>query len=74
MAYLPYIQVILAILLATGVLLQRSEAGLGAGFGGEGSFGTRFTRRGFEKFLFLATIVVAVLFVASALAPLILSR
>ena len=74
MAYLPYIQVILAVLLSAGVLLQRSEAGLGAGFGGEGSYGTRFTRRGFEKFLFKATIVVAVLFVASALAPFFLAR
>lgn len=74
MAYLTYIQVILAVLLATGVLLQRSEAGLGAGFGGEGSYGTRFTRRGFEKFLFFATIVIAVGFVASVLAPLFLSR
>ncbi len=74
MTYLPYIQVALAILLSVGVLLQRSEAGLGAGFGGEGSFGTRFTRRGFEKFLFNATILVAILFVASALAPFFLSK
>ena len=70
MAYLPYIQVTLSILLAAGVLLQRSEAGLGAGFGGEGSFGTRFTRRGFEKFLFVGTIVIAILFATSALIPL----
>lgn len=74
MAYLPYIQVILAFLLVAGVLLQRSEAGLGAGFGGEGSYGTRFTRRGFEKVLFNATILVAILFALAALAPLFLSR
>jgi protein translocase SecG subunit len=74
MAYLPYIQVVLAVLLSAGVLLQRSEAGLGAGFGGEGSYGTRFTRRGFEKFLFMGTIVLAILFVGSTLAPLFLSR
>ena len=70
MAYLPYIQVILAILLIAGVLLQRSEAGLGAGFGGEGSYGTRYTRRGGEKLLFNATIGIAVLFCLSFLAPL----
>ncbi len=70
MAYLPYIQVILSILLIAGVLLQRSETNLGTGFGGDGSFGTRFTRRGFEKFLFNMTLVIAILFAASALAPL----
>jgi protein translocase SecG subunit len=74
MAYLPYIQVILALLLIGGVLLQRSEAGLGAGFGGEGSYGARFTRRGGEKFLFNATIAVSILFALSVLTPLLLSR
>jgi len=74
MAYLPYIQVGLSILLIAGVLLQRSEGDLGAGFGGQGSFGTRFMRRGFEKFLFRATILAAVLFVASTLASLLLAR
>ena len=74
MAYLPYIQVVLAALLIGGVLLQRSEAGLGAGFGGEGSYGTRFTRRGGELFLFRTTILIATLFALSALAPFFLSR
>jgi protein translocase SecG subunit len=67
---LPYLQVGLSILLITGVLLQRSEAGLGAGFGGEGSTGGRFMRRGFEKLLFNGTVIVAVLFALSVLAPL----
>ncbi len=70
MAYLPYIQVILSILLTAGILLQRSEASLGSGFGGDGSFGARFTRRGFEKFLFNVTLVLAILFGVSALLPL----
>lgn len=74
MAYLPYIQVLLAFLLIGGVLLQRSEAGLGAGFGGDGSYGTRFTRRGTEKLLFNATILVSILFALSVLVPLFLSR
>ncbi len=67
---LPYIQVILSVLLVVGVILQRSEAELGAGFGGDGATGTRFTRRGLEKLLFRATILVAILFVLSTLAPL----
>ncbi len=63
---LPYIQVILSLLLIAGVLLQRSDAGLGAGFGGDGGSVGHFARRGFEKTLFLGTIVVAILFAASA--------
>ncbi|MBI1974609.1 MAG: preprotein translocase subunit SecG [Candidatus Zambryskibacteria bacterium] len=71
---LPYIQVGLSILLVAGVLLQRSEASLGAAFGGGDSTGTRFARRGFEKILFNFNIIVAILFVASAFAPLLLNR
>jgi len=73
MAYLPHIQVILAVLLVAGILLQRSEAGLGAGFGGEGGTGIRFVRRGFERLLFFGTIVLAILFAIATLLPLILS-
>lgn len=74
MTYLPYIQVALSVILIAGVLLQRSESGLGAGFGSEGSTGGRFMRRGFEKLLFNGTIIVAVLFAISALVPLVLGR
>jgi len=70
-AYLPYIQVILSVLLVGLILLQRSEAGLGAGFGGEGSGGARFVRRGFERTLFFATVFAAILFVFSTITPLI---
>ena len=70
MNYLPYIQVALSVLLVAGVLLQRSESGLGAGFGNDSTAGTRFMRRGFEKVLFNGTILVAILFVLSTLAPL----
>jgi len=63
---LPYIQVVLAILAIVGVLLQRSEAGLGGAFGG-GDTNTHFhTRRGAEKFIFIGTVVVSLLLVASA--------
>lgn len=71
---LPYIQIILSILLVTGVLLQRSEASLGGAFGGASANGGRFMRRGFEKILFNATIVVAILFVLSAFTSLLLTR
>jgi len=71
---LPYIQIILSLLLITGVLLQRSEASLGAAFGGDSATGGRFTRRGLEKILFNATLVVAILFVLSAFTSLLLNR
>ncbi len=73
MGYLAFIQVALAVLLIAGVLLQRSEAGLGAGFGSEGFSAGRFVRRGLEKRLFQTTILIGILFVLSVLAPLFLN-
>lgn len=67
---LSVIQIILAVLLTVSVLLQQSEAGAGGAFGGSDSVSTWKTRRGFEKFLFFFTIIVAVLFVASAIVAL----
>ena len=71
---LPYIQILLSLLLIAGILLQRSEASLGAAFGGDSAMGGRFMRRGFEKTLFNATIVIAVLFALSAFGSLLLGR
>jgi protein translocase SecG subunit len=61
---LPYIQIFLAVMLVTAILMQQTDASLGAVFGGGdgGPSGGR-TRRGFEKTLFKATIVLAILFV-----------
>lgn len=61
---LPWAQIILAVILSATILLQRSGAGIGA-LGGDISV-THHTKRGFEKFLFSVTIVVAILFTASA--------
>ncbi len=64
-SFLPYIQIVLAVLIILGVLLQQSETSLGGAFGA-GDSGTAFhTRRGFERFLFIGTIVVCVIFVAT---------
>lgn len=72
---LSYIQIILAVLLTIGVLLQQSDAGAGSAFGGGDNFSSGLhTRRGFEKFLFYATIIIAILFVASAFAAIFLNR
>ena len=63
---LPFIQIILAVALVALVLLQRSEAGVGGAFGGEDGGSGHFARRGFERTLFISTIVVAILFTLSA--------
>ncbi|MFA7253960.1 MAG: preprotein translocase subunit SecG [Patescibacteria group bacterium] len=65
------LQIIFAILLTLFVLLQQRGSGLGMAFGGEGN--VYRSRRGIEKFLFYATIAVAVLFCASALATVFLA-
>ena len=68
---LPYIQIILAVILIALVLMQTSEAGVGGSFGGADNWNSGFhTRRGFEKFLFNATIVVGILFAAASLVAL----
>ncbi|MBU6370868.1 MAG: preprotein translocase subunit SecG [Patescibacteria group bacterium] len=68
---LPYVQVLLAVLLVACILMQRSDAGAGGVFGGADNWNAGYhTRRGFEKFIFNATIVIAVLFAAASLAAL----
>lgn len=69
--FLPYIQIVLSVLLVAGILLQQSAAGLGGAFGD--NFSSAFhTRRGFEKTVFNASIVLAILFVISAVASFLL--
>ena len=67
-ATLPYIEITLSLLLIVGIVLQQRGANLGGAFGGDNFASTFYKRRGAEKFLFQATIVVAILFVASAVA------
>ncbi len=69
---LPYAQIALAFLLAVVILLQQTGAGVGGAFGGADSTSGFHTRRGAEKVLFYATIVIAILFALSALAALVL--
>lgn len=70
---LPYIQIILSILLVVVILLQKSEAGLGGAFGGgDGSNAIHYTRRGFEKTLFISTFVLAILFAVTSFVALLI--
>ncbi len=66
---LPGIQIVIAILLIGAILLQQRGAGLGGAFG-DSAGGTYYKRRGAELFLFRASIVLAVLFAATALVAL----
>lgn len=60
------------VLMIACVLLQQRGASLGAGFGSSGELYT--TRRGLDKNLFEATIILAVIFVLSILAGLLLPQ
>lgn len=64
-AGLPYIQIALSLLLIAGIVLQNRGASLGGAFGGDNFASTFYKRRGAEKFLFNATIIIALLFVLS---------
>jgi len=65
---LPYAEIVLSLLLIVGIVLQQRGASLGGAFGGDNFASTFYKRRGAERFLFRATVVVAILFVASAVA------
>jgi preprotein translocase subunit SecG len=68
MIWLNIILIIISIALVTAILMQNRSAGLGAAFGG--STEGFHVRRGGEKRLFQATIVLAVLFLLTAFAHL----
>jgi protein translocase SecG subunit len=64
---LPYAQITLSILLTATILLQQRGSNLGGAFGGDNFSAAFHKRRGAELFLFRSTIVLGILFVASAL-------
>ena len=63
---LMVIQVIVSILLSVAILTQNKGSGLGATFGGTGEFYA--SKRGAEKFLHNATIVLALIFLVNSVA------
>ncbi|MFA5748408.1 MAG: preprotein translocase subunit SecG [Candidatus Absconditabacterales bacterium] len=64
-------QIVVSILLMVAILLQNKGAGLGGVFGGTGG-GVYMTKRGLEKKLFVATIVLAAIFILLSLGAVIL--
>lgn len=75
MKYLPQIlqlsNIIAMVLIIIFVTLQNRSQGLSTVFGGSG--GITATRRGFEKWLFYATIVVAIIFVGLSVTNLLIA-
>jgi len=61
-----------SVLLVVAILMQKRGAGLGGVFGGEGS--VYMTKRGAEKVIYIATIVLGVAFVLLSLVSLVISR
>lgn len=59
---LNIIQIIVSVIIIIAILLQQRGTGLSAAFGGEGN--VYRTKRGLEKSLHIATIVLAVIFLA----------
>ena len=70
---LPYVQIVLSALLIGAIVLQRTGASLGGAFGADNFSSGFHTRRGLEKTLFYATIIIGLLFAASALINLVIS-
>jgi len=64
---LPFVQIVLSVLLVGAILLQQSEGSLGSAFGGSQAGNAWRTKRGLEKQLFVATIIIAILFIASSI-------
>ena len=64
---LPLVELVIALLLGTAILLQRSnESGIGS-LGGDAGGASYYTKRGFERTFFIATIVLGVLFALGSL-------
>jgi protein translocase SecG subunit len=68
---LPYSQLAISVLLTITILMQNRGSGLSAAFGGD--FGGFYTKRGLEKFLYITSSILGFLFIANALATVILS-
>lgn len=63
-------QVVVSCLLIAAILLQQRGTGLSSAFGGDSNVYRK--KRGFEKILFISTIILSVLFISGSLVNLFL--
>jgi len=68
---LPWVQVALSVLLIAAILLQQSGTDTGGALGGGEGTSWQHSKRGVEKVLFNATIIIALLFAVSSFLALI---
>ncbi|HUD02917.1 MAG TPA: preprotein translocase subunit SecG [Candidatus Paceibacterota bacterium] len=71
---LPVVQIVLSVLLIGCILLQQTGASLGGAFGGDNFSAAFHTRRGSEKVLFYASIILGILFALSCIVALMLNK
>lgn len=71
MMWFNIIMIVVSVLFVIAVLLQQRGAGLSGTFGGDGS-GAYHTKRGLERVIFIATIILSVLFIGGAFIRLLL--
>ncbi|MCF7907005.1 preprotein translocase subunit SecG [Patescibacteria group bacterium] len=69
---LSIVQIIISLLLVAAVLMQSREGGLSNVFGGGGE--VYRTKRGLEKNLFVATIILAAIFIGLGIARFLLAK
>ena len=62
---LSIVQLVITALLIVAILLQRRGSQLGGAFGGGGEI--YYKKRGVEKIVFIATVVLSVIFILTAL-------
>ena len=66
MKFTNVLQIIVSVLLIVSILMQNKGSGLSAVFGGD--TGGYYAKRGFEKFLLYFSAVLAIIFIALAIA------
>jgi protein translocase SecG subunit len=69
---LPYIEIILGVILILAILLQQTGSNVGGALGGGDGTSFHSTRRGFEKFLFILSIICGIFFALSAILSIVL--
>jgi len=72
MNYINIAQIAISVIIVGLILLQERESGLSGLFGGGDMGGVYQARRGLEKGIFIATIVLAVIFVGLSIASLVI--